>query len=130
LAYSAGEKPPDDWQNLLRDADARLAAGQFHEAQKVLEKALEAGVPPGKRWAVFYTLGLAYSQTQDWAEAQGSLEQALKSAESVMGENEPHLARITHALAAVYQNDAQYEKAETLHKRTLTLQEKALPSRD
>ena len=130
LTYSTAEKLPDDWQHLLHDADLRLAAGQFHEAEKVLERALKAGIPPDKRWTVLYTLGLAYSQTQDWAEAQGSLEQALKGAESVMGEDDPHLSRITHILAAVYQNDAQYQNAETLHKRTLALQEKVLPSGD
>jgi tetratricopeptide (TPR) repeat protein len=77
-------------------------------------------------WKEQITRSVTLLQQGRYSEAAKVADKALKVAEKTFGINHPEVAVSRNIMAAVYQAQGKYAEAETLYKRVLAIDEKAL----
>ena len=123
-----GPEHPDVAQSLNNLAEVYRAQGRHTEAQFLLDRAqaLEArGAAQSGRRESYMAAGVAAYQLGHYAEAQGQLEAALRTAEEAFG-TQDRLAQSLNRLATLYQAQGKHAEAEPLFKQALAIWEKAV----
>jgi CHAT domain-containing protein/Tfp pilus assembly protein PilF len=110
-------------------------AGQFDEAQLLIERVLEIrerrlGPEHTDVANSLFNLANIYTRRGDYARAEPLFHRALAIREKASDPEHPYLALILENLATLYSERGNYSKAEPLYMRALTIMEKALGPED
>ena len=125
-----GDRSTEVRSSLVAVGVLRWREGAYDEAERVFKQALaiaEGIDKDGMEVAeVLHDLGVLYDTQGKPAQAESSLRRALAIGESVVGPDDPAVARSLNTLANVLWSQARYSEAEPLFLRSLAQKEKAL----
>ncbi len=122
---------PDDAavaQSLSNLAETYRAQGRIAEAEQLRKRASaiqERASAQVRLWDSYIAAGKAAYSRGDYAEAEKQNQAALNVSEG-FGSQDPRLATSLNNLAVIYVAQGRYAVAESLHKRSLAIREKAL----
>ncbi|MFM7314799.1 MAG: CHAT domain-containing protein, partial [Cyanobium sp.] len=131
LAQAGASNTNDQLQELIRQAEALKARGDYRGASErwerilaIVEKVLGAEHPDTA--TSLNTLAELYRAQGRYGEAEPLYKRSLAISEKVLGAEHPLTATSLSNLAGLYEAQGRYGEAEPLHKRSLAIREKVL----